>query len=165
MPLLLLILWPILEIWVFIQVVNAIGLGYALLLQLAAMILGVGLLWRQGMQALMAGRAQMTGGRLSLAGILTGVSTAFAGALLVLPGFVSDAIALLLLIPQVRQGLQTKSASAYADRTPYAKHFQSGPSQDSQPAAGPNADVIEGDYERMDGGSHDGNPHDSDWRA
>lgn len=103
-PLTLLILgWPLAEIAGFAVVGGRIGAFNTIVLVILSAVLGFAVIRRQGLGALM--KASRDVGRASpdLAGMLDGVSAAFAGLLLIIPGFLSDALGLLLLIPGVRQ--------------------------------------------------------------
>jgi UPF0716 protein FxsA len=92
----------VVELIVFILVVKAIGLGWALLALLAASIGGAWLLKREGTRAWRRFReVTAAGGRPGphLSRALVGL---VAAVLLILPGFVSDVIGLALLIPPIR---------------------------------------------------------------
>ncbi|MFE9423243.1 FxsA family membrane protein [Kitasatospora sp. NPDC006697] len=101
---LLLVAWMLLEIWLMIQVADATnGLLVVLLLVLGA-VLGSRLIKRAGLRALRSASAAFEQGRLPESGAAeTGTSlTVLAGLLLILPGFLSDALALTLLFPPTR---------------------------------------------------------------
>ncbi len=98
-----LLLFALLELTVFVLVGRGIGFGSALLLLFAASLLGLVLLRREGMRAWRGFRAavesrqppgpQVTDGLVGLLGAL----------LLALPGLVSGAVGLLVLVPPVRR--------------------------------------------------------------
>lgn len=100
-PLLFLLL-PIIEIATFILVGQKIGVAWTLILVVVATMAGLALLRRQGFKAMKQMRAQARGQAFSERRIADGFFKVVAGILLVIPGFVTDAIAILLLIPPVR---------------------------------------------------------------
>jgi UPF0716 protein FxsA len=93
---------PIVEIGVFIQVGDWIGYGPALLLLLLVSIAGIWVVKHQGTGVLRRMRAELAAGRVPTLEIIDGVLILAAGLLLILPGFVSDVVGLLLLVPVVR---------------------------------------------------------------
>lgn len=103
MPVLLwILLWPLAEIAAFAVVGEAVGALNTVLLVILSGAAGLAILRRQGLAALMNAR---TDGPPTAGKLLDGLAVALAGVLLLLPGFLSDAVALALLIPGVRQGL------------------------------------------------------------
>lgn len=105
MPLLLILIFvgvPILEIAVFIQAGNLIGLWPTLAAVVVTAVAGAALLRAQGLAALGRARQQLDRGEIPLAEVVTGVCLLIGGALLLTPGFVTDTVGFLLLIPPVR---------------------------------------------------------------
>lgn len=104
MPILLLLFIgvPIAEIALFIEVGDLIGLWPTLATVVVTAIVGTALVRAQGMAALARARASMERDRLPVEEVLTGVCLLVAGALLLTPGFLTDAIGLALLIPPLR---------------------------------------------------------------
>ena len=100
--LLLLVLWPLVEIAVFLQVVHWIGVLDALALMLVVSLAGAWIVKRQGMGTVARMRAELDAGRVPASAMLDGALLLLAGMLLLLPGFVGDAFGLLLLLPPVR---------------------------------------------------------------
>lgn len=138
MPLLplLLLIFPFIELWVLIRVGAAIGAGLTIGLVVLAAALGIAILNRQGFQTLVRVRARMARGEEPTAAVLEGMLLAVAGLLLIIPGFVSDLLALLVLIPALRARLVRRLlASAQPPRGAPARR---------------NSRVIEGEYERED---------------
>jgi UPF0716 protein FxsA len=95
-------LLPLIEIAGFVLVGQAIGVWGTLLWVVLAAVLGVVLLRRQGLSVVNRLRQTMSGGELPGQAVLDAMLIGAAGFLLLLPGFFSDAIALLLLLPPVR---------------------------------------------------------------
>ena len=101
---LLITIWIVAEVFAFIGVTQLIGLGWALLAGLASTLIGVSLLKRAGTAAMMRLRGTLQGrhdGRLE--DVLDETLSALAAAALVLPGFLSDTVGLMLAIPTVRR--------------------------------------------------------------
>jgi UPF0716 protein FxsA len=104
-PFALFLLWPIVEIALFVTVGGAIGLGWTLLVILGTGVLGVWLMRSQGLRTAERLRREMDSLRNPIAPVANGALVLLAAALLVLPGFLTDALGLLLLLPPVRLGL------------------------------------------------------------
>ncbi len=100
--LLLLILWPIAELFVVVEVANAIGFWYMLLLLIAAWPIGWWVARSQGRRAWRQFQAAVAEGRAPTREVLNGALVVVGGVLLMVPGFISDAFGLLLLLPPVR---------------------------------------------------------------
>lgn len=100
--LLLFIAFPILELWVLIAVGSEIGALATIGLLFLMAALGLVLLRLQGIRTLFRGRARLARGELPAREMVDGMMLAFCGVLLILPGFISDAIALVCLLPGVR---------------------------------------------------------------
>ena len=103
---LLLVLWPLVEIAVFLQVVQWIGVLDTLLLMLVISLAGAWLVKRQGAGTLARMRAELDDGRVPTGPLTDGGLLGLAGFLLLVPGFVTDAFGLLLLLPPVRTGVR-----------------------------------------------------------
>ena len=97
---------PLLEIAVFIEVGGAFGVWPTIAATVATALAGSVLLRAQGLAALTRARAQMDQGQLPAREMFEGVCLVLAGAMLLLPGFVTDFIGLLLFIPPLREVLR-----------------------------------------------------------
>jgi UPF0716 protein FxsA len=105
MPLLLLLLFigvPILEIYVLIQVGQAIGVLPTIALLIVDSLLGAWLMRTQGRAAWRRFREALAAGRVPARETLDGALVIFGGALLLTPGFCSDVLGALLLLPPSR---------------------------------------------------------------
>lgn len=100
------ILVPIIEIYVFIQVGDEIGIATTLLLAFITAILGGTIIKYQGLATLHAVQESMRHGKAPMAEIFDGFCLVAAGATLITPGFVTDTIGFLLLVPAVRRFLR-----------------------------------------------------------
>ncbi|MFH8384033.1 FxsA family membrane protein [Kitasatospora sp. NPDC018058] len=98
---LLITAWLVLEIWLLVQVGSWLGGGTVLLLLIAGAVIGGSLIKRAGLKALAAAVEQSKNPQSQQP--QTGTSmTVLAGLLLIVPGFLSDLIALTLLFPPTR---------------------------------------------------------------
>jgi UPF0716 protein FxsA len=103
LPLVLLfIVVPVVEIYVIIQVGQAIGALWTVALLVADSILGSVLMRSQGRAAWRRFNEAITGGRVPAREVLDGVLVIFGGALLLTPGFVTDVFGLAFLLPPTR---------------------------------------------------------------
>jgi UPF0716 protein FxsA len=104
MPILfvLFVLVPLLELYVIVAVAHSFGLGTTLGILILVSLVGAAIVKRQGTGALTRIRASLARGELPSTHLADGGLILLAGALLLVPGFVTDAIGLLLLLPPVR---------------------------------------------------------------
>jgi UPF0716 protein FxsA len=106
MPLLFLlalfVVVPILEIYVIIQVGQAIGALWTIVLLIADSVLGSLLMKSQGRAAWKRFQAALAEGRMPAREVVDGVLIIFGGAFLLTPGFCSDVFGALLLLPPTR---------------------------------------------------------------
>ena len=101
---------PIIEIALFIQVGGLIGLWPTLALVLLSAVAGVAIMRSQGARAGMQIQRSLAEMRDPSRPLAHGAMIIAAGLLLLLPGFFSDALGLLLLIPAVRTMLMAQLA-------------------------------------------------------
>ena len=102
LPLVVLITLGVLEIFVFVQVGQWIGYGPAILALIAISLFGAWLVKREGLGTWRRAQAQMRAGEIPAGEVVDGALIAGAGLLLIVPGFITDAIGLLLLLPPLR---------------------------------------------------------------
>jgi UPF0716 protein FxsA len=102
----LFILVPIAELFVIVQVGQTIGVAETIVLLLLVSILGAWLAKREGLGVLRRVREQLDAGRVPAAAVIDGFLVLLAGALLLTPGFLTDIVAICLLVPPVRAGVR-----------------------------------------------------------
>ena len=106
MPLFLIfIVLPVIELTVLIKVGSHIGVLWTLVLIFLSAVIGVTILRAQGLATLMRASQRMEEGQIPAQELAEGFLLALAGALLITPGFVTDAIGFSLLVPAVRKML------------------------------------------------------------
>jgi UPF0716 protein FxsA len=96
---------PFVELIAFSQVGELIGLWPTLALVLASMASGIAILRAQGYATLERAQLSLAKRENPLPQVMHGLTIMVAGALLVIPGFVTDVIAIALLVPAVRTAL------------------------------------------------------------
>ena len=106
----LFILVPLVEIGVFIEVGGWIGLWPTLGLILLTAVLGSWQLRAQGLSTLARARQQMDQGQMPAEELFDGFCLIIAGALLLTPGFVTDAVGFALFVPAFRRFLRRQLA-------------------------------------------------------
>ena len=106
--LLLFIFVPIIEIGLFIQVGGFLGLWPTIALVLITAFVGASLVRSQGIQTLMSVQGRLQQGEMPAQQILEGVMLAVAGVLLLTPGFMTDALGMLVLLPAPRAMIAKK---------------------------------------------------------
>lgn len=129
---------PLIEIGLFIKVGGWLTLWPTLGIVLATGIIGTFLVRQQGLKVLGDLRNSMSQMRDPLSPLAHGAMILFAGALLLTPGFFTDAVGFLLLVPQLRQAIIAAVAArvqvkAFDDQTGPGRHPRYG-------------DVIDGEY-------------------
>lgn len=107
----LILLLPLIEIAGFVIVGRQIGLLATLLLVIASAVLGMAILRRQGFQALSKLRQQNLPRDLPAEKFFDTALVLLAGLLLLVPGFFTDLIAILLLVPFVRSVIARRLAA------------------------------------------------------
>jgi len=149
-----LILVPLIEIVVFIEVGAALGLAPTLVIVVLTAVAGAALLRRQGLDILRRAEASLERGEAPVAEVFDGVCLLFAGALLLTPGFVTDVLGGLLFVPALRAWLRRwalkrllASGRVRADGTPGGP----GGLGDDGGHEGARGPLIEGDYEELGG--------------
>lgn len=142
---------PLIEIALFIQVGGAIGLWPTLLIVVLTAILGTMLVRSQGRQAIANLRTSFGELQDPTEHLAHGAMILFSGALLLTPGFFTDAVGFALLVPGVRTWVFHKLRSQVK-----VQQFQMGPGPGAGPAGTqtrPNpqeGDVIDGDFVDLD---------------
>ncbi len=104
------------ELVVFVAVERRIGLGPALLIALATALIGSVLVRRAGISVISRFRERVSGGSLPGREMTHGAAILVAGALLISPGFLTDAIGFTLLVPNVRDALHEVVAKRFSGR-------------------------------------------------
>lgn len=144
---------PITEIAVLMEVSDQIGGLTTIALVILTAAVGASLVRSQGVQTLMSAQQKMQQGQQPGQEVIEGILLALAGIMLVTPGFVTDFVGLLLLLPLSRQFF----AGKLLERVILKNMAQNG-SQQGQPFAGGftqhgqerDSDIIDGEFVNKD---------------
>ena len=107
---------PFVELYVIIQVAHVIGVLDTLGLLLLVSIVGGWLVKHEGLGVLRRAQLRMNAGQVPGRELIDGVLILFAGALMLTPGFVTDCVGILLLLPPVRAAVRALALRALERR-------------------------------------------------
>ena len=93
---------PILEIAIFIQAGGWFGLWPTIFIVIVTAMVGSWLIRQQGRAILYQAQNQINQGKMPMMSLLSGICLLVAGAFLITPGFLTDALGFLLLVPTIR---------------------------------------------------------------
>lgn len=140
----LLIAVPVVELSVLVAAADRIGVLSAVALVILASIVGAWIARREGLAALQRLRTALDAGRRPVREVFDGACILVAGAMLILPGFVTDLVGVVLLLPPLRALLYRVLGRRLELRAARGARPRSGPGR-----AGP-VDAIEGRYEEIE---------------
>ncbi len=112
-PLILIIVIPLIEIYLFIKIGSSIGAFNTISLILITAIVGVYYARYEGLNTLKSAMSQIVTNKLPIYEIISGAALAIASLLLILPGFATDLIGLLLIFPVTRRIIFKKVSTKY----------------------------------------------------
>lgn len=138
---------PIVELYVIVQVAGGIGVLETIGLLVVVSLVGAWLVRREGMSVLRKIQAQLGSGQLPTKQLVDGGLILFAGALMLTPGFVTDAIGVLLLLPPTRIVAREVLIRRFRGRVQYG---MAGRGPGPRFASGPVFDVRETDPEEVE---------------
>ena len=157
---------PIIEIALFIQVGGVIGLGWTLLIVILTALLGTWMIRLQGVLAMNELRSSLNQMQNPTEPLAHGAMILFAGALLLTPGFFTDAVGFALLIPPVRSAV-FKYVRAHVNVQSFTVGGDQQPQQPGRPHHNGQPDmggtVIDGEYEEITPPKKSLKPGDSGW--
>lgn len=152
MLLLLFILVPLAEIGVFIEVGGALGLWPTLALTVLTAVIGTYCIRLQGFGLINRARAQLEAGEAPVFELVSGACLVVAGVLLLVPGFVTDTVGFLLLLPPIRRLLFDKVLAprmTVLARTQVSAQGPRSGARPGRPGGGAPPVVIEGEFEEL----------------
>ena len=140
---------PIVEMYLLIEVAKRIEALPTILLVMLTAVLGVSLIRQQGLSTLTKGIRRLNQAEIPAAEIIEGVLLAVAGAFLITPGFLTDFIGFMIIIPITRRITALMLLKRMAARADFRTHGSDlrGGSNKTRDASG---SVIEGQYENKD---------------
>ena len=100
---LLILFVPLIEIYLFIQIGGQIGAFNTILIILLTAVVGIYFVRLQGLNTLRSGVTQLYRNQIPIYEMMSGAALAFAALLLIIPGFATDVIGFLLILPITRR--------------------------------------------------------------
>ena len=128
--LLLIIIIPAIEIFLFIKIGSQIGAITTVLLIFATAVVGVYYAKYEGLNTLKAGFTQLSKNETPTYEMISGAAIAFAALLLIIPGFATDILGFLLIFPITRKFIFSKFTKKFKNTTTEKKTFIDGEFED-----------------------------------
>ena len=128
--LLLIILVPAIEIYLFIEIGGKIGAFSTISLIFLTAFVGIYYAKYEGFNTLRSGMSQMMRNELPLYEIVSGAALAFGALLLIIPGFATDLIGFLMIFPPTRKIILNKYSKKYTKERKFKEDFIEGESED-----------------------------------
>lgn len=147
-------LFALLDFVILFSVGSHIGLLSTLLLVLATGFIGLHLIRREGVATFARAQERMSQGEIPSGELLTGAALIFGGALLMAPGFLSDALGFMCLIPNARRRLARILAWVGVRMKGLHLHAET-----YRPRRGSDADWQQAGPRRAADGAQNGEPH------
>jgi len=128
--LLLIILVPIIEIYLFIKIGAQIGAISTILLILSTAIIGIYYAKYEGLNTLKSGFAQLSRNMSPTYEMISGAAIAFAALLLIIPGFATDIMGFLIIFPVTRKFIFSKFSKELKPKKTEKNNFIDGEFED-----------------------------------
>ena len=128
--LILIISIPIIEIYLFIKIGSQIGALPTISLIFMTAFIGVLYARYEGFNTLKSGMSQLIKNELPIYEIVSGAALAFAALLLILPGFATDILGLLIIFPPTRKFFLKNVSKNYSEKVKEKQDFIDGESED-----------------------------------
>ena len=128
--LLLLISIPLIEIYLFIKIGSYIGAFNTVSLILITAIVGIIYARYEGFHTLRSGMSQLIKNEIPVYEIISGAALAFAALLLILPGFATDLMGLILIFPPTRKLILKNFSKKYTSKNQKKKDYIDGEFED-----------------------------------
>ena len=130
---------PLLEIYLLISVGRMIGAGWTVLVVVVTAVLGTWLLRLQGLNTLARVQSATQNGQLPAVELVEGLILLACGIALLTPGFFTDAIGFIALVPSIRRRAAEGLLRRFLERSDLHVNIHA-----------PHANTIEGSYRRED---------------
>ena len=128
--LILIIAIPVIEIYLFIKIGSQIGALTTISLIFFTAFVGVLYARYEGFNTLKSGMSQMIKNELPIYEIVSGAALAFAAFLLILPGFATDTLGLIIIFPPTRKFLLKNVSKNYSKKVKEKQNFIDGEAED-----------------------------------
>ena len=123
---------PLIEIYLMIKVGGIIGAFNTIFLIFFTAITGIYFARLEGLHALRSGFNQLVKNEIPIYEIISGAALAFAALLLIIPGFLTDLIGFLLIIPLTRKFFIKIISSKFSNKKSYKQNIIEGSFEDTQ---------------------------------
>ncbi len=151
------IIVPIIEIYLFMRIGEMIGVGPTLGMIILTAFIGITMLKWQGLSTLQRAQENLQENKIPATELVEGIILLLCGALLLTPGFFTDTVGFLMLIPPIRQAvakivvekgkLQILNGQGFSGFSSHDGFRQNHSDQDG--------DIIDGEFTKEDKGSND----------
>jgi len=121
---------PLIEIYLFIKIGSQIGAFNTVLLILTTAVIGVAYARYEGFNTLKSGIGQLVKNEMPVYEIISGATLAFAAFLLILPGFATDLVGMLLVVPFTRKILLSKFVKTNINKNKKKNNYIEGDYED-----------------------------------
>ena len=128
--LLLIISIPLIEIYLFIKIGSQIGAFNTIFLIFMTAFIGVIYARYEGFNTIKSGMQQIIKNEMPIYEIFSGAALAFAALLLILPGFATDLLGLLIIFPPTRRFFLRKISTKYSSNNKKKQDFINGEFED-----------------------------------
>ena len=128
--LLTIIIIPVIEIYLFIEIGGKIGALYTISLIFLTAFVGIYYARYEGFNTLRSGMGQIMRNELPVYEIISGAALAFAALLLIIPGFATDLLGFLMIFPPTRKLIFYRFSKKYSKEKKLNEDFIEGESED-----------------------------------
>ncbi len=124
------ILIPVIEIYLFIEIGGKIGALYTISLIFLTAVVGIYYAKYEGFNTLKSGMGQLMKNEMPVYEIVSGAALAFAALLLIIPGFATDIVGFLMIFPPTRKLMFSKFTKQMSKEKKINEDFIEGESED-----------------------------------
>ena len=139
------IIIPLIEVMLFITIGKYIGLWNTIIIIIITGIIGAILVKSQGITILNKALEEIKSNKIPILSIFEGIAILIAGAFLLTPGFLTDTLGCILLIPKTRNLIISYITTHLKKRTVYKEKSTYYPDEEDKKNK-----IFEGDYEEID---------------
>ena len=136
---------PLIEVMLFITIGKYIGLWNTIIIIIITGIIGAILVKSQGITILNKALEEIKSNKIPIFSIFEGIAILIAGAFLLTPGFLTDTLGCILLIPKIRNLIISYITTHLKKRTVYKEKSTNYPDEEDKKNK-----IFEGDYEEID---------------
>lgn len=144
------LIMPIIEIYMLLKASGVIGPGWTILAVVATAVIGAYLVKAQGFMTLNSVQHKMAQGQMPAMEVAEGVAILVAGALLLTPGFVTDAFGFACLLPPLRRAMISRIFKRGVIQVQTSSGFGAQPQAGAYDEKNNDVRPIEGEYRDLD---------------